>query len=290
MIMENETAEVINDNLPSVIPGDREVLDPEQMMKNAMARAEIVEKMRELAIKSTKPNDWINYGDKPGISGPGAERAARTIGLIAFDVRASTEDLPDSEYIIYMNGKMGFRGGEYIEATGSCCSTKPFFTAKAKDSPVNPGDIHKNALTNFYVNGVTRFLGLRGLTWEDLKEIGGEKFTPDKAQTIDYKSAKNIERTEEDSNVLGVVWEWLLEMNVGDVANAKKQLQKLTAFSDFPGYTNIKKVSPKMVDKLSKKVEKLYENWGKEANGTTRKSGSKTADTDKNGGPPWGGK
>lgn len=250
-------------NLPVTVPAGGSILDPEQMMKNAIARAEIVEKMRTLAIMATFSGDWVDYGDKPGIDGPGAERIARTIGLIAFDLDASTEDLPGNEYIIYIRGKLGFPSGEYIEVMGSCCSTKPFFKAKAdsNNTKVDPGDIHKNAITNFYVNGVSRFLGLRGLSWEDLKEISDGKILREKAQKIEYGSAKEVDRSEGDEEKLGNIWNWLLEMNGGVVADAKKQLAHLTTFGDFTGYTNYKKISSKSLPITYKRVDAAYKEW-----------------------------
>ena len=260
-------------NLPSTVPTTKSLLNQEQALQIAKARAELFVKMKGLAINNTGPKDWIDYGGKPGLDGPGSERVARTIGLVSFDCKDSKEDIPTGGYMIYVKGKIGFQGGEFIEVIGSCSSLKPFFTAKLKEGQiVNEGDIRKNALTNFYMNGVTRFMGLRGLTWEELKEISNGKICQDKAQKIEYGSAKEQERGDKEKDKSVKTWEWLLEMNGGSVQDSKIQLQTLTSFQPtngkkFNGYTNIDKATDKVINILYPKVEKLYKQWVKSAEG-----------------------
>lgn len=234
------------------------------------ARYELMEQMQIMAMKVLKPQDLIKYGKNPGISGPGAERIARAFGLKFFGVKAEKVNMEGGHYYIQVTGKVGFDERETIDVLGTCYSQKPFFAKKdhrmIPSSEVDLGNIQKNAMTNFMVNAVTRFLGLRGLSWKDVEILSGGKCSEAQAQTVDYQSGK-ADRTEDESSRAGMVWKWLLEMNGQSVKDAKAQLQDLTKFTGkdgkkFNGYDNIEKVSPKVLPRLYPRVEKLYNQWG----------------------------
>ena len=62
------------------------------------------------------------------------------------------------------------------------------------------------------------------------------------------------------------IWNKIVEVCGNDIALAKKSLQKLTSFtkkdgSEFSGYSDINKVSEKMLSNLAKKVEEKYQEY-----------------------------
>jgi hypothetical protein len=268
---ENEVYEV--ETLPVTREEESQLTDSKRMIAIAKERSRHFEALQTLALQSTQPTDWVDYGGNPGVSGPGSERIMRVFGLRCFNKQRKKITNEDGSYTWQVEGQIGLNEHESMDTIGTCSSKKPFFSKKDnKDIPVadiDESNIIKNADTNFYVNGVSRFLGLRGLTWERLQELTGDKINKSSAQKVDYGSQKP-ERSEEDETQLKIVWKWLLEMNGNVVQNAKQQLQKLTAFNDFTGYKDINKVSAKVAPRLYKKVEKLYDSWGSDKKKTDK--------------------
>lgn len=64
--------------------------------------------------------------------------------------------------------------GASVEFRGSRSSKDPFFSKKygadISPSEIDRTDVMKAAITNTIGNGITRLLGIRNLTWEDLTE------------------------------------------------------------------------------------------------------------------------
>jgi hypothetical protein len=87
--------------------------------------------------------------------------------------------------------------GATIEAVGTRSSKDGFFKKYGKKdddgnaevlppSEIDKGDVKKAAFTNLIGNGITRLLGIRNLTWEDLETFGIKKENVGK---VDYKKA-----------------------------------------------------------------------------------------------------
>ena len=248
------------------------LVDPGVLVKRAEQRALLVEKMREVAIRYTEPCHWIDYGGKPGLLGYGAEKMSRTIGLQTRDLNTVIEPVGDgAASLVISSGKVGFPGGEFVDAIGTCMTDKAFFNSK-KDFDL--GNIYKNAMTNLMVNGLNKFLTLGGLSWEDLEKITSGKVKKSLCEKIDYGS-KNIERTSEEQQAADKMWHLIMEMSGNVVAKAKKQLQAITKISDFDGYSDIKKISSKSLSINAPKVDKIYEGWCKKASATVKKKNRK---------------
>lgn len=267
--MEEETVYNV-ENLPATRDEEAQLPDSKKILAVATERARHFEIMQKIAFGVTQPNDWINYGGKPGMNGPGAERIMRTFGLQAFNKKREKIENQDGSYIWQVTGQFGMNERETIDIIGTCASNKPFFAKRdGKDIPsseVDESNIIKNADTNFYVNGVSRFLGLRGLTWERIEELTDGKLNKNGSQKVDYGS-KKTERSEDDTAQATIVWQLIMEMNGNSVEKAKNALQNFTKFkpkdgNEFTGYKDVNKVSSKILPHLYKKVEKAYEGWG----------------------------
>jgi len=265
--MENKELDVIDVGVPQTRAEEAMVPLGVASLQMARARAKIVEECRALAIKETQPEDWYDYGGNPGMDIGAAERIRLLFGLQAYALHVEREDRGDSKgdfYIYTVTGKIG-NDREQMEILGSQTSRKAFYArSQNKDIDsidVNEGNVKKDAISNWWVNAVSRFLGLRGLTWERLEEISDGKITKAKGQKVDFKSGK-AERSDADIDKATKIWMWLLEINGQGVQPAKNQLKSLTAFNDFKGYTDISKVSAKVLPRLYGKVKELYANFG----------------------------
>lgn len=168
----------------------------EELALQEMERASIAfRKIMDIAIKNTHPTDWISFGGNAWLDTPGAERVARAIGLVVKDWSWQRTDYKDHEgeyFVITAEGKVGHPTyNVWSDAIGVQWSRKPFFykegNRKKLLGEINPGNIIKDAYSDMVRNGVTRFLGLRGLPWSFLKDYG---VTPEKATKVKFEAGK----------------------------------------------------------------------------------------------------
>lgn len=165
---------------------------------HAEERLEALDKIKKVALKLTNTNDWVDEGGKPYLQGSGAEKVARIFGVSWRIFEPTEEDLGGGHYIITYKGEFAV-GGAIISAIGTRSSKDGFFkkykwvgeegTRKQKvelpASEIDKGDVKKAAYTNLLANGITRLLGIRNLTYDDLKQYAG--ITKDQVTVIDYK-------------------------------------------------------------------------------------------------------
>ena len=187
------TMEEKNKQLPELRPEDLPLQEIE-------GRTLMFPKILELAVKNTQASDWIDYGGNPWLDTPGAERIARVFGFTVKDTRFERLDRQDRDgpyYIYIWYGRVGLSKSDlWIDAIGACSSKKPFHSmehGKRKHiEDINEMNILKDAYSNMTENGVTRFLGLRGLDWETLEKQGIQR---SKVARVEFKS-KQPEATE----------------------------------------------------------------------------------------------
>lgn len=163
----------------------------EDLEKAAMA----FQRIMEIAIKNTHPTDWFSFGGNAWLDTPGAERVARAIGLVVKDWTWKRDDYKDDEgayFVIIAEGKVGHPHFDiWSDAIGVQWSRKPFFykegNRKKHLGEINPGNIIKDAYSDMVRNGVTRFLGLRGLPWNFLKTYG---ISEEKGRKVEFEAGK----------------------------------------------------------------------------------------------------
>lgn len=145
------------------------------MAANAEKRIVAVKKIKELALRVTNQNDWQDEGGKPYLWVSGAEKVARLFNLSWRIDDVEVEDHEDGHFTFTYKGHFG-AGGKEIEAIGTRSSRDPFYSkTRSGDVPperISRGNVKKAAMTNCIGNGVTRFLGIRNLTWEELAAAG----------------------------------------------------------------------------------------------------------------------
>lgn len=176
-----------------------EILGAEFDAKDALeiieTRQLLFDRMREVAIRSTNSRDWSDQGGEPYLESTGVEKAARRFGVRIFDVEIEKEDFEDDKgkyYVYTVSGKASISKRDTIEVIGTRSSRDKFFSKQGNGfKPIQDVDlpnIKKSAYTNFYVNAVTRLLGLRGLTWEELAQYG---ITKDGKASVKYDKGAN---------------------------------------------------------------------------------------------------
>lgn len=229
----------------------------------AEKRVEAIKRIKRAALAVTSNYDWVSQNEKPYLQVSGAEKIARLFGIswrIDEPEKTTTED---GHYSYIYKGYFSL-GSTIIEAIGSRGSKDPFFSkSHGKDIPpseINENNVRKAAYTNLLGNGITRLLGLRNLTWEDLKVSGIEK---SKVGRVEYKKKRMSKKNKELRDKIGSM---LLEMSENDKKMASELLEGITLFiakdgKKVKGKKSLSELTEKSIPTIYGKVKKEYEEW-----------------------------
>lgn len=164
-----------NGVVPSLVPTG---LADDQLLAVAAAaerRIEAVNKIKKIALKVTNNRDWTDQGGNPYLQVSGSEKVARLFGISWRLDEPIREDHDDGHFSYSFKGYFSMGTAE-IEVMGTRSSQDPFFRGSREQpkppSEIDRNDVKKGAMTNCIGNGITRLLGIRSLTWEDLAESG----------------------------------------------------------------------------------------------------------------------
>jgi len=229
----------------------------------AERRVEAINRIKQAALKATNAHDWVDQQGRPYLQVSGAEKIARLFGISWRIDEPILEREEDGHFAFTYKGY--FRMGVVeIEVIGSRSSRDPFFSkARGEDIPpsaIDRQNVKKAALTNCIGNGITRLLGIRNLTWDDLAEAGIKR---ENVASIEYRGQ---EMSEEAKARRDEIWSMLLEMSGGDEARARDYLEKATEFTGrdgriVKGKRDIAKLSEKAIGPTYGKVKQAYERW-----------------------------
>ena len=165
--------------------------------EQAEKRVEAMQKIKRMALKLTNPHDWVDENGKPYLQASGGEKVARLFG-ISWRISEPVKDSIEGGHFTYTyHGEFSLAGAS-IEAIGTRSSKDGFFKkyewkgegdkrtrTELPVSEIDPGDVKKSAYTNLLANGITRLLGIRNLTYEDLREFAG--ITKEQIGAVEYK-------------------------------------------------------------------------------------------------------
>lgn len=254
------------------IPGQgQEIMQIEEgielVIANAEKQVQVLEKIFAIAIQRTNQHDWTDMAGKPYLTSSGAEKLMPLFGISLFDTSSDKKYSKDEKgdyYIYAYKGTFSWKGGS-IEALGACSSRDKFFAwdshaqAFKALAEVDETNIMKAAYSNMMVNGITRLLGIRNLTWEQLEKYGIAK---DKVAKVDYRNGGVV--TDEEKKKQDEVAKMLLELCYSDQEAAKKQLLEITAFKGkdgkmVTGLDNPRKLTGKRLDITHHKIKTNYE-------------------------------
>lgn len=201
-------------------------------------------------------------------------------------------------YTVYFEAEvyLGEPRAGTLPVIGSCRSDDDFFSTEHAEMPYNPenpehaaaietgegrlsydkktlyirrripaNEVHKDniiksALTNLVVNAVTRVLGIRQISPEELKEAG---IDVDRIPSIEYGSnrAQSGRLTPAQEQQRANIWKWLLEMAGGDEASARAALKARSAFKDREGVEDVARLSEKQIAFHFDRVKKDHDEW-----------------------------
>lgn len=201
----------------------------EDLISIARKRLDTVPQLVEMALKATTYRDWVDQSGEPQLVHSGAEKVARLFGIKTYGVnneKVMSSDTKGEFYMYITRGTVALPGNiDSIEAVGTCSQRDTFF-AKARGQwlesiDIDETNIIKASQTNFMVNGVTHLLGLRNLTWEQVKAAGIEKGQIQKIERKKgFKKTKQA-LTKKDEDIKDKIWKMAVEMAMGDEGQAK---------------------------------------------------------------------
>jgi hypothetical protein len=185
---DDDVTTIKDENLPAI--ADNTLV---QLAEQAEKRVDAMLKIKRLALKMTNRHDWTDQGGKPYMQVSGAEKVARLYG-ISWQIDEPVFETEEGGHFSYTYKGYFSLAGATIEAIGTRSSKDPFFNKYSWDngvkttlppSAIDKGDLKKAAYTNLLGNGISRILGLRNLTYEDLEEFAG--ITKDQIGKVEYK-------------------------------------------------------------------------------------------------------
>ena len=251
--------EVMDETLP-VIMDDRLI----QLADQAERRIDAMLTIKRAVLRITNSKDWIDQQGKPYLQVSGSEKVGRLFGL-SWDVdkNPTIDEYPDGHFTYIFRGTFMWENST-ITAEGSRSSRDPFFS-KRKGESIPPSEIDRRdvrmaAYTNLLGNGITRLLGIRNLTWEEVQAGGIKKGESSK---VTYK-----EDSPEIKEQRAKIKEWLLELCGGDKAVAADMLEEMTSFTNkanekVKGKRKIDALTEKQVPIVYGKLKKEHEEFEK---------------------------
>ncbi|MEN3051321.1 MAG: hypothetical protein ABC596_05865 [Candidatus Methanosuratincola petrocarbonis] len=216
------------------LPAGEELDKLAQLAQSADRRLEAMQQVRAASLRATRAHDWVDQGGTPYLQCTGAESIARLWGL-RWKISLLRREMRGGQYIWFVGLKIGGGGLGEIEVVGTRRSNDPFFAKRSGEilpiEEVDEAAVQKAAYTNALVNGIMRLLGLRNITWDELREHG---IMPEKVARVTRGAIR--EPTENEKGAQEELRKILLELE-GDERKALLRLQELTTFQGRNGNT-----------------------------------------------------
>jgi hypothetical protein len=149
--------------------------------QQAERRIEAIKRIKQMALSITNATDWTDQQGKPYIMASGSEKIANLFN-ISWQIEEPQIETEDDGHFTYTYRGTFILGGRSIQVDGSRSSKDPFFKkyetvngerVEKPLSAIDRRDVKMAAMTNLLGNGITRILGIRNLTWEDLRAYAG---------------------------------------------------------------------------------------------------------------------
>lgn len=167
-----------------------------QLAERAEKQVAAIRKIKGVVLAVTNSQDWVDQNGKPYLQASGGEKVARLFGISWRIDEPVLEVEPDGHFQYTYKGYFSLSGAT-IEVIGTRSSKDGFFKRYSNTdgekvalppSEIDKGDVKKSALTNLIGNGITRLLGIRNLTWEEVQAGGIER---GKSNKVDYKKKED---------------------------------------------------------------------------------------------------
>lgn len=198
----------MNDTEIVTIDGSNNTMDILAIANRAEETMEAHKTIIAVALGVTTANDWVDMKGKPYLEVSGSEKIAGLFGISWTFLNPDCETDQDGHYTYTYTGIFKL-SGRSITVEGSRSSRDSFFTqydytkdyvtvndkkvypAKTITERDNKRDVRMAAMTNLIGNGITRILGLRGLTYEILEKHADIREVDIASVKFDGKSKKD---------------------------------------------------------------------------------------------------
>jgi len=250
-------------------------------------RADYIKKVLAKSCMALSTKNIVDFGGQPYLDNIACKRIANLFNLrvqqfhneygVAY--RKEIIDADTNHYIIRIAGKAFYLNnpGDYEVFEGTADSFGDWFRqwqiveereidGKKKKVVVSAQTlpqtkVEEKATANLLQRAVKKMLGI-DFTWEEVEEAGIER---SKCKGFSFSGASTPDSSEV-ADKKKETWNKIIEICAGDIELAKKTLQKHTSFknkdgSEFKGYSDINKLSEKMLNILIPKVEKAYKEY-----------------------------
>jgi hypothetical protein len=164
-----------------------------RVVEMAEKRIDAVIKIKQMALKVTNAGDWVDQSGKPYLFVSGSEKIANLFNISWRIDEPVVETEADGHFTYTLRGIFSIPGRS-VSAEGSRSSKDPFFKkydwnngvkTEKPISAIDRRDVRMAALTNLLGNGITRLLGIRNLSYDDLEKFAG--ITKAMIASVDYK-------------------------------------------------------------------------------------------------------
>lgn len=254
----------------------------EEKFAALQAAVSFTEKLAELALAVTKPQDWTYFGERPWLCRSGSERIRNRLGLT---IKLQPDPLSQRKYTMFKDAD---EKGDYMVVELAATVSHPLFGeievfgfATSRDkllgqdgadsdgkpiwkpiSEVNLEHIKMKAYSNLWANAITRYCGLTP-TKDDLEK----KFGEGKVGKVGFRE-KEDKRTPEsvadDSKKGREIWAIVMTASEGDEKTARLLLADITKFrgkdgKDVPGVTDVNRLKGVRLDIALKNTRERWE-------------------------------
>jgi hypothetical protein len=146
-------------------------IDPVKLREIAEKRIAFFDSVAKLSLLRTSVHDWVDQGGKPYLQATGAEKLMAVWGIYTRDVKITVEMDASTGFPAYeVTGRVGSRTlGTEMDVVGGRNANDNFFQKQlAATGKLDLQDVRKTAYSNWIANAVTRLIGMRGMTWEEV--------------------------------------------------------------------------------------------------------------------------
>lgn len=175
---QNEAIEVAESAAPSMIES---ILSPTELpikdefieaVTQVEKRLEFLDRLKSAVLKLTRATDWVNFGGSAYLCAQGAERLAQMFG-INFRILEEPQkvDLEDGHFYVIIKGEFEWKGRKLQDY--GIRSSKDIKYKNLPPDQVKVSDVIKDAYGNLIARGISRMLGIRGYTVEEIEGVVG---------------------------------------------------------------------------------------------------------------------
>ncbi len=198
--------------MPVATPGMAvPMISVELMEKKAQEMMQAYDRLRQFAVSLTKPNEWRDYNGHPRLESGAAMRVGNMWGLNIDSPTITctlTEDKEGPKLEIRADSIAHLRAtGSSFPVCGTGSSRKDVWATRYRTirgtrtkvvlplEEVDEGNVIKAALTQMKTNAVLEVTGLKGVTWEELAHVTGDKITKAASgKAVDYRKGAQSEK------------------------------------------------------------------------------------------------